>query len=99
VNYGDNRIIYGLSQLLIEPEQRGMVQFVLEKHIKGTAPQALEQGPGEIVTQTASIASPGQGDNFDLISLASQALYQHPVVEEATGDGAQAAVDNQADPH
>jgi hypothetical protein len=99
MNDGDNRIIYNLSQPLIELEQRGMVEFILKKDIEGTIPQALEQGLREIITQTTSIALPGQGDNFDFISLSSQAFYQHTIIEETTGDGLQAAVDNQANPH
>jgi hypothetical protein len=76
-----------------------MVELVLEKDIKGAIPQVLEQVSGEVVAQVSSVASPGQGDNFYLISLASQALHQHPVVEETTGEGLQAAVDNQANLH
>jgi hypothetical protein len=49
VNYGDDRIIYCPTQPLIEPEQRGMVELVLEKDIKGAIPQVLEQVSGEIV--------------------------------------------------
>jgi hypothetical protein len=71
---GDDGVAHISPQPPVQPQQRRMVELILQQGIKGGVAQSSIQVEGEVVPQVASVGPPGQGDDVHLISLAAQML-------------------------
>ncbi len=76
-----------------------MVQFVLQQNVKLGLAQLLAQGKPDVMQQMTAVAFPGQRDDLYLVALILQMLNQPAIVEVATGDCVQTAVDDEPNLH
>lgn len=94
---GDDGIVS--SQFGVQVEEGGMIQLVLEHEIEWETFKLLAQASRPVVGEVTCVATPLQGNDFHLVAALTQVIDEDTVVEKAAGEGVQAAIDNEADPH
>jgi hypothetical protein len=99
VHDGDDRISYPGPQALVKPETGRVDQFVLKEDLNlGLLQTAFKQGI-QVVQKAEGVRAPGQGDDFHPVTLIPEIPDQVAVINEAPGDGIQAAINEQTHIH
>jgi hypothetical protein len=76
-----------------------MDQLILEKDVKASPVEAASKQGVQIIRQTAAIGTPGEGDDLHPVTLLPKIPHQIAVINETSGDGVQAAINEQAHMH
>jgi hypothetical protein len=83
----------------VEPEAGRVHQFILEEDIKGGLLKSAAEFGVQVIQQAHAIGAPGETDDFHPVALLPKIPDQVAVIDEAPGNGIQAAIDEQAYPH
>jgi hypothetical protein len=67
VHNADNRVADVAAQPPVEPEERRVVQLVLQQQVKLGQAQLLGQGKPDVVQEGTAVSFPRQRDNFYLV--------------------------------
>jgi hypothetical protein len=86
-------------QRAVEPEQRRVIQLILQPKIDGRRQQVTPQARVPVVGEMLRIAAPGRAVDRDAVPRRLQRPHEHPVVEIAARQRIQAAVNHQANVH
>jgi hypothetical protein len=96
---GDHGAAQSGAQTLVEPETGGVDQFVLEEDIEVSLSEPAAEAGVQVVQEADPIAAPGETDDLHSVAGLPKIADQVPVIDEAAGDGVQAAVNEQAYMH
>ena len=99
VDNGDDRAGAPLPEPAVRPDERRVVQLVLQEDVEARSLQPAGECPRHVVAQVAAVVPPRQRDDLDVVPAGREVLRQLAVVEVAAGERLQAPVDHQADPH
>ena len=96
---GDHRVTQPGAQALVEPETGGVHQLIFQEDIKGGLGEPAAEPGVQVVQEADAIAAPGETDDLHPVAGLTQIAHQVAVIDEAAGDGVQAAVNEQAHMH